>query len=87
METAKISIKPPAGFVFDNPSSPGGMSFGAAGGYNLKISVAENGTVTTTRELTFGGLYVEPKDYPVVRQVFAEIQKRDSHTLALIQSR
>jgi len=41
--------------------------------------------VIANRELTFVGTYFDAKDYPVVKQVFSEIQKRNTHTLALIK--
>jgi len=84
-ETDAVRIRPPAGFVLDNASAPGGIGFGAAGGYNLTVAVGDNGQVIANRELTFVGTYFDAKDYPVVKQVFSEIQKRNTHTLALIK--
>ena len=87
VESDAISIKLPAGFMLDNAASPGSLSFGKAGGYNLKIGVSENGDIVMNRELTFNALYFDVEQYPIVRQVFSEIQKRDTHTLALAKAR
>ncbi len=84
-ESDNISITPPAGFVLDQPTSPGNIGFGSGGGYNIKIDVANNGQILVNREFTFGLIYFEVKDYPVVKQVFSEIQKRNTHTLALLR--
>jgi hypothetical protein len=87
-ETDNITIKPPAGFEFDNPTSPGSIAFGQAGGYVFKLSSdPDTREVSMVRELTFSAVYFETKDYPILKQVFSEIQKRDTHTLALVRSR
>ena len=84
-ESDNINIRPPAGFVLDKPTSPGNIGFGSGGGYNIKIDLSDNGQILVNREFTFGLIYFEVKDYPVVKQVFSEIQKRNTHTLALLR--
>jgi hypothetical protein len=88
-ETDQVSIQLPKGLVLDNPDSPGSIGFGATGGYNLKIAIGKDGELVTTRELTFGNggtLYFDPQNYPAMRKVFAEIERRNSYTLALKES-
>ncbi len=86
-ESDTISIRPPAGFVLDKPTSPGDIGFGGGGGYNIKIDVSDNGQILINRDFTFGLTYFDAKDYPVVKQVFSEIQKRNTHILALLRQR
>jgi len=86
-EIDHLVIKLPAGLELDSADSPGNIGFGNAGGYQLKITINKKAReLTVDRDLVFGkngALYFEAKDYPTIKKVFDEIQRRDSHSLAL----
>ncbi len=85
-EKDQVMIQLPKGSKLDNAENPGSITFGVAGQYDLKMTITPGGLLTVTRDLTFGkdgALFFEAKQYSVVKQVFAEIQKRNTFTLAL----
>lgn len=87
-EVDQVHIQLPDGFSLDHGDSPGSVSFGAIGAYNLQMTISKTkpADLYTSRELTFGGhgmLYVPADKYSVLKKIFDEIQIRDSHSLSL----
>jgi hypothetical protein len=80
-----VHIRLPEGFALDNADSPGGISFGDTGSYQLHMTIG-NGELVTSRDLTFGNhgsIFFEAQYYPTLKKVFDQIQVRDAHTLSL----
>ena len=88
-EQDTISIALPAGFALDHAESPGPLSFGAPGSYELKMSVKGGKELICVRGLTFGrggALAFAAAAYPKVKNVFDEIRRRDDVTISLKQA-
>jgi hypothetical protein len=83
-EADEIHIQLPDGFSLDNADSPGSLSFGESGAFNLKMAAtnAEPQDLYTSRELTFGNHGLS-KNYKTVKKIFDEIEIRDGHSLSL----
>jgi hypothetical protein len=87
-EVDEVRIALPEGFVLDNADNPGGLDFGETGSYKLKMQVTKGGEpeFQLFREFTFGNkgiLFIEAKNYPVLKRVFGVVQTQDSHTISL----
>ena len=88
-ESDDVSIRLPDGFALEKPESPGEQPFGNAGSYAVKMKILNGNTLAFTRELVFGnkGNIVFGRDkYPILKNVFDEINRRDSVTLSLKQA-
>ena len=84
-EADEISIQLPDGMNLDNAEVPGTINFGQIGHYAMKVTIKDH-VLTTTRDLTFGDsnvVMLDPSKYQTLQQIYGEIQRRDSHTLAL----
>jgi len=87
-EDDTISIRLPEGYAFDNAENPGGMKFGRPGEYQLSMTVGADRELKVSRRLIFGldGSIFYPKTaYTQLKQVFDEVHRRDSTTIALKQ--
>jgi hypothetical protein len=87
-ETDIVNIQLPEGFALDNPDSPGNLSFGKPGGYEVKMTIVkgDHQELRLTRTLTFGNEGMVSFDvtaYPTLKKVFDTVQIRDSHAIAL----
>jgi hypothetical protein len=88
-EQDTISIVLPSGYALDNAENPGSLSFGAPGGYGLKMSVKDGRELVCVRGLTFGvgaALAFTVEAYPKVKNVFDQVHRRDDVTVSLKQS-
>jgi len=84
-ETDEVRIQLPEGLLLDNAEVPGSMTFGKTGAYNLSVTVKDHALIAT-RDFTFadgGLLFFDTSGYAPLQKIFGEIQRRDSHTLAL----
>jgi hypothetical protein len=87
-EDDEIRIQFPAGFEIDNGENPGGMEFGAAGAYQLVLSVTKNREILAGRVFEFGrngDIMFAEKAYPALKQLFEEVHRRDGVVLSLKQ--
>jgi hypothetical protein len=87
-EADEVWIKLPEGFVLDNADNPGGLDFGETGSYKLKMQVTKGAEPEfhLSREFTFGNkgiLFIDAKNYPVLKRIFGVVQTQDSHTISL----
>lgn len=87
-EMDEVQIALPEGFVLDNADNPGGLDFGDIGSYRLKMQVTQGAEPEFhfTREFTFGNkgiLFIDAKNYQVVKKVFGIVQTQDAHTISL----
>ena len=87
-EIDDIRIRLPEGFVLDNADSPGNLDFGDPGSYKLEMRVSNGAEpeFLLKRVFTFGNkgiLFIEAKNYSVLKKVFDTIQVRDAHTISL----
>ena len=87
-EADSIKIQLPEGFVLDNAASPGSLSFGKPGSYDLSISVTKGDPqeLSFTRSLTFGNdstVFFDATAYPALKKVFDTVQLRDSWAISL----
>jgi len=84
-ELDNISITLPTGFILEKPETPDPISFGS-GSYSLSVSKPGAGELAVTRQLVFGlkgALFLQKKDYPVLKSLFDEIHSRDNQAVAL----
>jgi hypothetical protein len=86
-EFDQIHIHLPDGWVLDNPESPGNITFGDSGGYEVELIInKKDNDLLASRKLTFGrsgAIFVPQSNYPIVKKVFDQIQLRDAHSLSL----
>ncbi|MGD0299958.1 MAG: DUF3857 domain-containing protein [Bryobacteraceae bacterium] len=88
LEQDNISITLPSGFSLDNAGNPGPITFGAPGGYQLKMTVKDGHELVCFRELVFGkggNLEYPVNVYPQLKKVFDEVHRRDDVTISLKQ--
>jgi len=88
-ESDDVSIRLPDGFALEKPESPGEQPFGTVGSYAVNMRIVDNNKLTFTRELVFGnkgGIFFGRDKYPIVKNIFDEINRRDSVTLSLKQA-
>jgi hypothetical protein len=89
-EVDNVTIKIPAGFVFDSPDAPPNLTFGKAGGYEVKMTINKTtNELSTNRQLRFGAegaTFFLPQDYATIKKVFDDVHSRDTHTIALKQA-
>jgi hypothetical protein len=84
-ETDEVRIQLPEGLILDNAEVPASLTFGKTGAYNLSVTIKDH-VLIATREFTFadaGLLVFDTTGYAPLQKIFGEIQRRDSHTLAL----
>ena len=87
-ESDEVDIGLPEGYELDNADSPGDLQFGEPGSYKLRMAVTKGAEreFQLFREFTFGNkgiLFIDAKNYSVVKRVFDEVQARDGHTISL----
>jgi hypothetical protein len=87
-EIDEVHLVLPEGFALDNADSPGGLDFGDIGSYKLqmKFTKGTEAEFHLSREFTFGNkgiLFIEAKNYPVLKKVFGIVQTNDAHTISL----
>jgi len=87
-EVDEVWIALPEGFVLDNADNPGGLDFGEIGSYKLKMEVTKSAEPEfhLFREFAFGNkgiLFIDAKNYAVLKRVFGVVQTQDSHTISL----
>jgi hypothetical protein len=81
-----VDIQLPEGFSLDSPENPGGLDMKPVGKYDFDLSVSKSGLLHCNRKLAFGmgGHVLFPqKSYALVKNVFDEIQRRDTTSLAI----
>lgn len=87
-EEDKISVKLPAGFQLERAETPQGVDLGPLGSYKLALSTRAN-ELTAQRELVFARearLAFPVSAYPVMKELWETIQRRDNHVLSLRQT-
>ena len=86
-EIDRVTFTLPHDYSLDNAESPGSLSFGQTGGYDLKMTINKaTNELTVTRQMSFGAkgqISYLAKDYPIVKKVFDEFHSRDRHTLSI----
>lgn len=86
-EMDDIVLTLPEGMALDQPTSPGGFSFGEVGEYKANLVKKSDGRqLIYHRELTFGreGIIGFPvTSYPLLKKAFDEVYNQDSHTVTL----
>ena len=85
-EIDDVSIALPPGFELEKPESPGDLTFGGVGSYGVHMSIEGGKVLSCKRDLVFGNkgtLYYQVKAYPVLKNVFDEVNRRDGVTLSL----
>lgn len=84
-EIEDISIKTPAGYDLDHADAPAPLSFGAIGGYSVKILKLPD-RILYHREFQFGkdGTFYYPGTaYAALKQAFDAVHDRDTHLLTM----
>ena len=84
-ELDNISIALPAGFTLEKPETPDPINF-ATGSYSLSVSKPGAGELAVTRQLVFGlkgALFLQKKDYPVLKSLFDAIYGHDTQAVSL----
>jgi hypothetical protein len=87
-ELDNVRIALPPGFELENSEKPGPLDFGKAGSYSVHMTVEDKTTLSCSRQFTFGNehrLLYARVSYNQMKDVFDDIQRRDSHTMALKQ--
>lgn len=87
-EEDQVTVKVPPGYSLESPEAPGPVDLGEIGSYQVTV-MAGAGKMVHQRKLVFGrgGRLVFPvAAYPLLKQAFDEIHKRDQHALALRQT-
>jgi hypothetical protein len=93
-EEDRIEIELPMGFALDNPEAPGPFGAGDLSRYEPKALITKDGrTFVYTRKFYFGGskllgldnLIFPTSSYTSLKTYFDELNKQDSHTIALKQ--
>ena len=90
LEEDSIEISLPEGYALDNADAPTPFTAGEVSKYNVKLARSTDGrTLLYHRSFYFGdnkSVQLFPlSSYPVVKQYFEEVQKRDAHTITLKQ--
>lgn len=84
-----VTIALPAGFELEKPESPGVLPIGQVGSYAVRMVINGGTVLSCKRELVFGNsgtIYYPLKLYPVLKNVFDEVNRRDAVTLSLKQA-
>jgi hypothetical protein len=80
-----VRIDLPAGYTLEAPERPAPLDAGAVS-YDAKMSVANGTQLVVRRTAVFGkgsAILFPPTSYEIVRKVFENIHKGDTHTLVL----
>jgi hypothetical protein len=89
-ETDEITIQLPPGTALDSADSPGPLTFAPTGKLDVAISIGSNGVLLVKRDFVIGensNVMFAAANYPALKQLFAEIQKRNAHTMALTEAK
>lgn len=88
-EHDSVTFELPAGFTLDNADSPAPLNFGAPGGYQVKIMTRGSRELLVERDFVMGNegrIFFPVENYAALKKIFDEIQRRDDHTISLIQT-
>jgi len=88
-EHDNVTFELPGGFALDNADAPPSLSFGAPGGYDVKIMTRGGHELILQRDFTFGKnsqIWFDAGVYPQLKKIFDEVHRRDDHSISLKQT-
>jgi uncharacterized protein DUF3857/transglutaminase superfamily protein len=85
-EDDEVRIQLPEGFELEDAESPGGINFGPAGHYQVRLVKTIGHALKYNRKLVFGdgGYILFPVErYPLVKEAFDQCHREDNHAVTL----